>query len=296
LFGVPELLSYWYAPFGSATGLGINRGTSTLANAVATGDLMAFNLAIALAWLARGGGPKRLLQAAAALFVFGGLASGEFSAVIALVTVVVVVGALTRTLTRKLAGMAGLGGLAALALQPVIAQRLHDRSSSSALPSSWADRLHNLQHYFWPELFSHYHFLLGVRPSPRIATPLFHTGYVWIESGHTWLLWTGGVPLFVAFFVFLAVTLPASGRIARVRGDPTGVAAMATFAALVAVAILMTFDPHLTLRGAADLLFSLLGLTFAGVAAGTVPGPGGHEPPGHEPVRRVGARAAPPQG
>jgi len=303
LFGVPEMLANTYAQFGSNAGLDINRGSSTLANAVATGDVMAFNLAIALAWLARGGQPRRLLQAASALFVFGGLASGEFSAVIALVAVVVTVGALTHTLTRKLGGMVAMGGVAGLALQPVIARRLADRSSSSALPSSWADRLHNLQHYFWPKLFSHYNFVLGVRPSPRIATPAFHTGYVWIESGHTWLLWTGGIPLLVAFVVFMWVTLRATVHVARTRADATGAAAMATFAALVVIAILMTFDPHLTLRGAADLLFSLLALTFAGVAHGAglhleVPGPGDTERvvAGATPTQDLAGRPAPATG
>lgn len=291
LFGVPALLANTYAQFGSNTGLDINRGTSTLANAVATGDVMAFNLAIALAWLARGGRPRRLLQAASALFVFGGLASGEFSAVIALVAVVVTVGALTHTLTRKLLALIAMGAVASLALQPVIARRLSDRSSSSPLPNSWADRLHNLQQYFWPKLFSHYNFVLGVRPSPRIATPAFHTGYVWIESGHTWLLWSGGTPLFVAFVVFMWVALRTTVQVARTRADATAAAAMATFAALVVIAILMTFDPHLTLRGAADLLFSLLAVTFAGVTyrAGPDPGvPGSGDP---EPVM-AGATAA----
>jgi hypothetical protein len=167
-----------------------------------------------------------------------------------------------------------MGSLAGLALQPVIAQRLHN--FSGGIPSGWADRLANLRQYFWPTLFSHYNFVLGVRPTPRIATKRFATGYVWIESGHTWLLWSGGIPLLLAFFVFLWVTLKATLRTSRQR-DATGLAAMAAFAALVAMAILMTFDPHLTLRGGADLLFSLLALQCARLHPEA-----GEAPPRHE--------------
>jgi hypothetical protein len=263
LFGVPHLLASYYAPFGTTTGLDINRGTSTLASAIATGDVMAFNLAISLSLLARGGKPRWLLMALSGLFTFGGLASGEFSAVIALLAVVVAVGAVTRTLTRKILAMIALGSVAALALQPVIAQRLHN--FSGGIPSGWADRLANLREFFWPTLFRHFNFVLGVRPTPRIATPLFRTGYVWIESGHTWLLWSGGIPLFVAFVVFVWVTLRVTLRGSQRRREGPGIAALATFGALVAMTILMTFDPHLTLRGSADLLFALLALQCARV-------------------------------
>jgi hypothetical protein len=263
LFGIPSLLAQYYSPFGNSSGLDINRGTSTLASSIATGDVMAFNLAIALMWLARQDRHRGLLLGAAGLFVFGGLASGQFSAVIALVTVVIAVGALTRSLTRKVLGLVSIGCVAGLALQPVIAHRLSNLSSSSGLPQGWVDRLTNLREFFWPVLFHHFNWILGVRPSPRIATPLFRTGYVWIESGHTWLLWSGGLPFFAAFFIFVWVGLRTARR-AAMEGGVVGVVAGSTFASILAVTILMTFDPHLTLRGSADLLFSMLGLMAAG--------------------------------
>lgn len=279
LFGIPHLLASYYAPFGTTTGLSINRGTSTLASAIATGDVMAFNLAIALSLLARDGKHRGLLVAASLLFAFGGLATGEFSAVIALVTVVIAIGWVTRTLTRKLLAMLAVAAIAGFALQPVIARRLHN--FSGGLPTGWVDRLANLRMYFWPRLFSHFNFVLGVRPSPRIATSHFSTGYVWIESGHTWLLWTGGIPLLGMFFVFLAVTIRQALRTSREGGDPGRAVAMATLAALVTVAVLMTFDPHLTLRGSADLLFTLLALQWARIprSASTPVRPGGTESP-----------------
>ncbi len=265
LFGMPDLLAGYYAPFADEQALGINRGTSTLASSIATGDVMAFNLAIALGWLFRGGSLRALLAAAAGLFVLGGLASGQFSGVIALVVVVAVVGLLTGRLSRIMLATLPVALVSGLAMQPVVERRLSGFDSAQGLPPSWLGRLENLRTFFWPELFSNFNFVLGVRPSARVPAPELWRQYVWIESGHTWLLWNGGIPLFVAFFVFLWTSLRATAQVARARADAIGVAAVASFAALMVLAVLMTLDPHLTLRGSADLSFSLLALaTTAG--------------------------------
>ncbi len=267
LFGVPGLLAGYYAPFADEQALGINRGTSTLASSIATGDVMAFNLAIAVGWLLRGGSRRGLLVAAAALFVVGGFASGQFSGVIALVVVLGALGLLTGQLGRIVRTALPVALVSGLAMQPVVERRLSGFDSAQGLPASWLGRLENLRTFFWPELFSNFNFVLGVRPSARIPAPELWRQYVWIESGHTWLLWNGGIPLFVAFFVFLWTSLRVTARAARIRSDAVGVAAIASFASLVVLAVLMVLDPHLTLRGSADLLFSLLALaTTAGVS------------------------------
>lgn len=268
LFGVPDLLAGYYAPFADEQALGINRGTSTLASSIATGDVMAFNLAISLGWLLRGGSPRALLVAAAGLFVVGGLASGQFSGVIALVVVVGALGLLTRRLGRIVLAMLPVALVSGLATQSVVERRLSGFDSAQGLPPSWLGRLENLRTYFWPELFSNFNFVLGVRPAARVPAPEVWRQYVWIESGHTWLLWNGGIPLLVAFFVFLWTSLQVTARVGRARFDAIGVAALASFASLVALAVLMVLDPHLTLRGSADLLFSLLALA---TTAGAVP-------------------------
>jgi hypothetical protein len=119
-------------------------------------------------------------------------------------------------------------------------------------------------------LFSSGNFLLGVRPAARVATATMATGYVWIESGYTWLLWAGGIPLLLSFLYFLWTNLRRHLALAGSLEDAVGAAALAVAVALVIVGILMVIDPHLTYRGSADLLFVLLGLSavHAGQARG----------------------------
>ena len=269
LLGVPTLLARYFAPMGNERVLHINRGTSTLASSLATGDVMAFNLAIALAWLAAGHQPRRLIFAASGVFAVGGVASGQFSAVIGLVVVVVAVGVLTRRLARTLLRLAPFAVIVLALLEPVIERRLMGFRSPSGLPSSWEGRLNGLRNYFWPELFSDFNFVLGVRPAARVPALETWRSWVWIESGYTWLLWSGGIVMVVAFFLFLGRAMRTLARTAKARNDTIGVAAVAGFASLAAVAVLMLFDAHLILRGAGDLLFPLiaLGLTAATIQA-----------------------------
>jgi len=191
----------------------------------------------------------------------------------------------------------------------VISRRLSGFESASGLPVSWTGRLANLQTYFWPKLFSGGNFLFGVRPAARIPVAAQATGYVWIESGYTWLLWAGGIPL-LAGFVFLAWAAARRGwRAARGGMDGLGgavgpeamggavgsealggaagpevrsVAGVALFTAIVVICVVMTFDPHLTYRGTGDAFFALLALA-APRAARTG---GNHGTPAAAPQRR----------
>jgi hypothetical protein len=131
---------------------------------------------------------------------------------------------------------------------------------------SWQGRLFNLTSYFWPVLFSHGNFLLGVRPAARVATSSMATGFVWIESGYTWLLWAGGIPLVVAFLVFAGKALRLCATVARSNAGMASIAATSAFASLVMIVLLMLIDPHLTYRGSADLLFALLAVCSTPIA------------------------------
>jgi hypothetical protein len=265
LFGVTSILATYYKPYGNAEALTNARGGSTLSLPIAEADLMIFNLAIAIGFIMRATSHRLWYVAMAGLFVAGVIASGEFSAVIGLVLAMVVLAIVTRN-AKPLAAFVPMFAGAAILLRPVIAVRTQGFQSASGLPVSWAGRLYNLKNYFWPVLFKHGNFILGVRPAARVSTPTMATGYIWIESGYTWLLWGGGIPLLGAFVYFLVTNIRRFGAVARARMDSVGIAALAATTGLSVIAVLMLFDPHLTYRGSADLLFALLAL--ASVTAG----------------------------
>jgi hypothetical protein len=258
LFGVPHLLATYYAPFGYTDAFAA-RGSSTLGLPAATADLAIINLAIVAGLWTRFRRYRPVLAAATVVLVMGALSAGEFSSAIGLLTGVFCIAIVIRQ-PRLLWTVAPAALVAGFALWPVISRRLSGFESASGLPVSWTGRLENLQTYFWPKLFSGGNFLLGVRPAARIPVATQATGYVWIESGYTWLLWAGGIPL-LAGFVFLAWAAGRRGwRAARGGMDGRSVAGVALFTAIIVICVVMTFDPHLTYRGTGDAFFTLLAL------------------------------------
>ena len=260
--GVESLLSRLYVPE-TSTGPSTDRGSSTLASSIAVADVMTYALAIASGLLLTGERRKWLLGMLAVLFVFGVVAAGQFSGFIGVVVGMLAFGWITGRLSRTMIAFVPIAGLAALLLRPVIENRLSGFDGGRTLPASWQVRLDNVTSYFWPVLESDWNWVTGVRPLARIDGPPFSgIDFIWIESGHIYLLWTGGLAFLLAFFWYLWVALRTVGRIARKRADPIGVAATASFVALSVTAVLMVLDPHLTLRGSADLSFALLGLAM----------------------------------
>jgi hypothetical protein len=272
------LLAYYDRPFGEVARLVTDRGTSTIASSFGVGDVMAMNLAITILLLPQQRRMRLLLIGAGGLFVLGAIAAGQFSSFIGLAIIVITVGIMTGRLHRVLAFAVPAAALAVLALWSVISIRLGGFERLSGLPSSWEGRLNNLERFIWPELFSGMNWLLGVRPAARVPAPEPWRDWVYIESGYTWLLWSGGVPLVAAFLFLVWASLQDLRRVARGRHDAVYAAAVASSAWLVTMTALMMFDPHLTMRGAADLFFPLLALSFVGT---TRQGFARAEGPGH---------------
>jgi hypothetical protein len=290
LLGVPGLISRFYAPEGYASSDATRWGTSTIGHAQAMGDVMAFNLAIALAWLSHALPARRLVIGFAALFVLGAVTSAEFSSAIAVTLAAGTVAIVTGTFRRSMLRLVPIVLVAAVVLQPVIRSRLDEFSSPQGIPPSWSGRVHNLETYVVPELTRDYNYSLGVSPTPRVIKSKDPFEYGYIESGHLWLLWTGGIPFLLAFAVFIIANLRVAHRVARNCPGAIGMAGVASLAALVVVLVLTTLDPHLTFRGAAELNFSLLALAHLGVKARARPSepiggtPGGSPAMGAAPV------------
>ena len=263
LFGIPEFLHRYYGqPFEGTTTPLTDRATSTIASAFGLGDLMIMNLVIALALLRVKQGRRWILMAASAVFLSGCIAAGEFSGIIGLVVAGLVFGVLSERPFRILT--IGLPTLiiAAAALWPVVSTRLAGFEERSGMPHSWQGRWKNLQDYFFPQLFSSSsNWLLGVRPAPRLPAHETWREMVYLESGYVWLLWIGGIPLLAAFGFFAWVSGQHFWQVIHERTDAVGAAATAGFAFLIALLALMVLDPHLTLRGSADLFFPLLALS-----------------------------------
>jgi hypothetical protein len=264
LFGVPQLLSTYYAPFGVDGALTIARGSSLLSLPAAVGDLAILNLAIVAGMFTRNIGDKRILGCLAGLFILGALSSAEFSSIIALIIAAVALGFFIGggRMLKIIVPSAIVGGYA---LKPVISDRLAGFHTSTGLPVSWTGRLNNLRTYFWPPLFHNWNWLLGVRPAARVPVPSQAFGFVWIESGYTWLLWGGGIPLIGSYFWFVWVAMRRAWALAHVP-DIVGVAALGIFATLASQLFVMWFDPHLTYRGSSDALFALMAMARPGLS------------------------------
>jgi hypothetical protein len=241
------------------------RATATTGSSFSLADILTSSLAIAAGWFIAYPKHGRILGPVALLLLFGIFASAKLSGIVGLLVCIGVLGLITGHLWRMLSFFVPIAVVASLTFISVIRARLSAVDPSSGLPQTWVVRLDNLRTYFWPELFTDFNWVLGVRPY-AVATGRWpqYGEEIWIESGHTWLLWTGGIPFFIAFWVFLWASIRAVGRVARHRLDAISAAAVGSLTSLWVLGILMTLDPHLTLRGGADLNFSLLALALCG--------------------------------
>ncbi len=256
LAGVPVLIARIYQePLDTVAN---NRGSSTLGTSHGVADVMAFNLALAVACIRKGVGRRSVWMGATALFGLACFASGQFSAMFAILVAVIALGVLGGRFWKTVRVAIPSIAVSLALLRPVIEARFA-HTNDSGVPSSWDARRFNLTNYFWPELTRSGNWILGVRPAGRLPSYEPWREWVYIESGHTWLLWTGGVPLFMAFMWFSWTAAHASRDLARFDGIAGALGVTAAVAFWV-VFVLMLLDVHLTMRGPADALFPLLAL------------------------------------
>jgi len=264
LFAILDSLGIWH-PGGPWTpalngGPSPGRGGATLNSAIAVGDYLSYSLGVALVYLLRGRRPRLRVAGACGIIVVGILGTGQFSAWISMVIVIVVVARAEKQMARLIKWVGPAAVLAALVAGPVISQRLAGFHGASGLPQSWVVRWSNVTTLYLPRLAG-FRWVFGVRPDTTLIPPETWRDIVYLESGYLWLFYVGGIPLVLAFIWFLRRGFAHTKKVIARRHDDISVAAVATRGALWCLAILSIIDPHLTLRGGADLFFCLLGLS-----------------------------------
>lgn len=260
LFGVPELLFRWYPAFlGEVAEVG--RGASTLGLTFAVADVCLIAAAAAVSLGREATGRARgVLFTLTAVYVLGAIAAGQFSGFIGIVVAMVALGFALGEVRRVLRHGAIAGAIGAVLTWPVIVNRLGGFQSSDGVPQSWSGRLDNLSGFILPRFANGWNILFGVRPAARVPAPETWRDWVFIESGYLWLLWSGGIPLLAAFFYFMFSSLKMLREtITRQVGELRAIATGA-FVGLWVVLVLTILDPHLTMRGVADLLFPLIAM------------------------------------
>ncbi|HET6731207.1 hypothetical protein [Mycobacterium sp.] len=249
------LLGSWYRALAGE----LHRGTTTLSNAIATGDYILIGLTLLvtagvcglMGWWAR--------IAAGLVLVAGVLAVGQVSIWLA----ALLIGAL---IVRRLPSAKGSAlrlapilGIALLVGAPALFRRIGSFFGDGFPPQGWRVRWDNVAHHYLPELLENGQLLVGVSPNWVLVSPDTWREFVYLESGYLQFLWVGGVPLLLGFVVLSRAVLSFAGQLGK-RSDGVGACASALVIVWWMVVFLLVFDAHLFMRGPGDLIFALLGV------------------------------------
>ncbi|MEM9654389.1 MAG: FHA domain-containing protein [Actinomycetota bacterium] len=286
LFDTAERLNPYFPNAGPLTDDG--RGAATIGNPIGFGVYCGMNAGLAVAMLLGRERPRSLLAIAAICCAVGVFGSGQIGPSLSFIVGLAALALLTRSVRQMVLWSLPIILVGSIVIAPLAQERLagfegppitgaqrqdianiegqeESRALFDANPgSSWDVRLYNLRTFFLPEFDDDLNLWLGVSPQARVTSPNEGEDFIWIESGHLWLLWSGGVPLFIMFFLFVGVGLVTCRTVMRRTPGPVGICGAAAFASLIILSVATTFDPHLTLRGTSDILFPLLGLVMVG--------------------------------
>jgi hypothetical protein len=234
------------------------RGSTTLASSIATGDYLVVALALVVMLGVRDLLPRVERFAAAFVLVIGILASGQFSTWVAAAVVAVVLGVYEPILRRRAVGYLPALPIVALVGAPAFIGRISGFFDGFGVPRSWLGRYDNLAHFYLPGL-GNFRFLLGVSPQTVLPAPELWRTQIFLESGYLSFLWIGGIPLLVGFF-WLSNELFRVFDTVALRRDAVGAIAAAMQGVWWMVMVLSLIDVHLVLRGFGDLLALLIAL------------------------------------
>jgi hypothetical protein len=235
------------------------RGGATLGSSIAVGDYLSFCFALGLLMRHRYKQRSRLLAGLAGVCALGALGSGQFSGFIGVVVVAIMVARRTGAIRHQIKWALPISLAGAAVIGPVVAQRFSGFTSEFGLPRSWLGRVDNLTHFYLPRL-GNFRFLFGVSPDSVLQAPEAWRERIFLESGHLWFLWVGGIPMLGVFFWWIHAARIEAGTASRSPDLDRSIAAETSSIALTLMAALTLIDMHLTLRGSADLLVILFAL------------------------------------
>lgn len=254
---VVSMLQAVWVPDSNSAALA-ERGTTTLASPIATGDYIIICLTLIICCGMRGLLDRRERLGVGLVLGAGVLATGQFSTWI---SAVVAAGLLLWRFTTVRRGSLRFLWLVPVAIAigaPALIGRL-EGFGEFGVPRSWIGRWSNLSNFYLPR-FGFINVLMGVSPDSVLQAPERWRDVIYLESGYLEFLWVGGIPLLAAF-IWLSVVVLRRTRELMEQTGPIGATAATLWVCWWFVLILTVLDPHLTLRGTGDLLFMLIGIT-----------------------------------
>jgi hypothetical protein len=243
-----------------------DRGSTTLSSPIATGDVIVICLIIIACCAARRVLPLRELVGLGFVLACGALAAGQFSTWISALVAIILLVRLFPEARRWAVRALPILPIALVIGAPALTGRLTELAEIG-VPVSWQGRWDNLSNFFVPA-FEPLNWLIGVSPDPVLDAPETWRELIYLEAGYLAFLWVGGLPL-LAGFIWLSVAVLRSAKQAMDRRDAFGATAVALHMCWSLLLVITVLDPHLTLRGTGDLLFTMLAVTTLAATRGS---------------------------